>query len=309
MWIDAEERLITGKDKTNAEKVIVATGATSGIGYAAAQRLARAGVTVIGVGRSEERCRACQENLRALGPGGKSVFLQADLARQSEVIRVAGQVRETLSVLGRDQLDGLLNNAGGFSFWLTLTPEGLEHTWALNHLAPFRLSHELLPLLQAAPAARIVTVSSGSHRWLTLNWSDLQSRRDYNGLRAYGRSKLANVLFTLEWNRRQGEEGTVPAFAADPGLVRTKIGTKGTPAFVSWAWILWSARGITPEETAKGIVRLLLDPDVQTGAGIYWKHGRPLSPDPAALDADSARRLWEISERMCGLTPTLSSPV
>ena len=306
MWIDPDERLITAMDKPNTEKAIVATGATSGIGYAAAQQLARAGVTVIGIGRSEERCKACQENLRALHPGGKAVYLRADLSLQSEVVRAAAQAGETLAGMGKQQLDGLLNNAGGFSFWLTLTPEGFERTWAVNHLAPFRLTHELLPLLQAAPAARVVTVSSGSHRWLTLDWNDLQSRRSYNGLRAYGRSKLATVLFTLELNRRLGEQCSVQAFAADPGLVRTKIGAKGTPAFVSWAWTAWSSRGIPPEESAKGVVRLLLDPDVQTSAGIYWKHGRPLEPDPAALDADSARRLWEISERMCGLGPNPS---
>jgi NAD(P)-dependent dehydrogenase (short-subunit alcohol dehydrogenase family) len=309
MWIDPEERLILPMDKPNDQKIIAVTGATSGIGFAAAQQLARAGVTVIGVGRTEERIQSCQDALRAIHPAGKAVCLRADLSLQSEVLAAAEKIRAALAAMGTDKLDGLLNNAGGFSLWLTLTPEGFERTWALNHLAPFRLSHELLPLLRAAPAARVVTVSSGSHRWLNLDWNDLQSRRSYNVLRAYGRSKLATVLFTLELNRRLGERSSVQAFAADPGLVSTKIGAKGTPAFIRWAWTAWSSRGITPEESARGVVRLLLDPSVQPGAGIYWKHGRPVDPDPAALDGEAARRLWAVSEQMCGIASVNSSPV
>jgi hypothetical protein len=111
------------------------------------------------------------------------------------------------------------------------------------------------------------------------------------------------VLFTLELNRRLGEDGGVQAFAADPGLVNTGIGTKGTPFWMGWGWRIWSAHGKTPEETAKGIVRVLLDPSVQSDAGIYRKYGLPVDPDPAALDEDSARRLWDISGQMCSLTP------
>ena len=303
MWIDPKEKLIPPMDTPPAQKTFVITGATSGIGLAAARQLARGGAAVIGIGRSPERCRSCEQSLRALNPAGKAVCLRADLSLQSEVSDAAERVREWLAAAPSKWLDGLLNNAGGFSFWLTLTPEGFERTWALNHLAPFLLTRELLPLLQAAPSARIVTVSSGSHYRSRLDWNDLQSRRRYNGLRAYGRSKLANVLFTRELNRRLGERNNVQAFSADPGLVRTHIGAKGAPALVRWVWALRSAGGITPEESAEGIVRLLLDPDVDRERGIYWKHGRPADPDPAALDGKSARRLWEISERMCALTP------
>ena len=285
--------------KSNIEKTIVVTGATSGIGLAAAKQLARAGVVVIGIGRSEERCHAAQEQLRGLHPAGKAHFLRADLSLLSEVRAVAEQIRGTLA----GSLDGLLNNAGGVAFRQTQTPEGFDRTWALNHLAPFLLIHELLPSLRAAPWARIVTVSSGSHYGARLDWQDLQSRRRYSAWRAYGRSKLANVLFTLELNRRLGADCSVQALAADPGLVNTGIGTKDTPFWMGWVWRIWSALGKTPEETAKGIVRLFLDPSVQTSAGIYWKYGLPVDPDPAALDEDSARRLWEISEEMCALTP------
>jgi retinol dehydrogenase-12 len=282
------------------EKTIVVTGATSGIGLAAAEQLTRAGVTVIGIGRSEERCRAAEHKLRALQPSGSARYLLADLSKQSEVGVAAEKVREVLAGEGKQELDGLLNNAGGFSFRLTITPEGFEYLWALNYLAPYLLTRRLLPLLQAAPAARVVTVSSGTHYGSRLDWNDLESRRRYNGLRAYGRTKLAVVLFTAELNRRFGENSTVRAFAADPGLVNTGIGAKGTPALVGWLWRLWSAHGLTPEETAKGIVKLLLDPSVQKSVGIHWKHGKPVDPDPAALDGESAKRLWKISEEMCG---------
>lgn len=291
-------------DKPDTEKVITVTGATSGIGLAAAKQLASAGVVVIGIGRSEERCQAAQEQLRGLHPAGQAHFLRADLSLLGEVRAAAEQIRGLLAGSGRTALDGLLNNAGGVAFRQTQTPEGFDRTWALNHLAPFLLALDLLPLLQAAPAARVVTVSSGSHYGARLDWQDLQSRRHYSAWRAYGRSKLANVLFTLELNRRLGEDSTVQAFAADPGLVNTGIGAKGTPFWMGWGWRLWSAHGKTPEETAKGIVRLFLDPSTQSGAGIYWKHGLPVDPDPAALDEGSARRLWEISEQMCALTPT-----
>ncbi|MGB7537442.1 MAG: SDR family NAD(P)-dependent oxidoreductase [Anaerolineales bacterium] len=290
-------------DKPNSDKVIVITGATSGIGLAAAKQMASAGVVVIGIGRSEERCRAAEEILRGLHPAGKAHFLRADLSLLSEVRAVAEQIRGTLAASGRTALDGLLNNAGGVAFRQTQTIEGLDRTWALNHLAPFLLTHELLPLLRAAPWARVVTVSSGSHYGARLDWNDLQSRRRYSAWRAYGRSKLANVLFTLELNRRLGEESGVQAFAADPGLVNTGIGTKGTPFWMGWGWRIWSAHGKTPEETAKGIVRLFLDPSTQSHAGIYWKDGNPVDPDPAALDKDSAKRLWEISGQMCSPTP------
>jgi NAD(P)-dependent dehydrogenase (short-subunit alcohol dehydrogenase family) len=300
--MDPKERVIFAMTNMNTEKAIVVTGATSGIGLAAAEQLARAGVALIGIGRSEERCRAAEQRLRALHPSAKVNYLTADLSLQSEVRAAAEKVREVLTGMGTPQLNGLLNNAGGFSLGRKITAEGFELSWALNYLAPFLLTHELLPLLRAVPWGRVVTVSSGSHYGAHMNWNDLQLRRFYNGWQAYGQSKLATVLFTLELNRRLGPQSTVQAFAADPGLVNTGIGGKGTPAFVGWAWKLWSAHGLTPDESAEGIVYLLIDPNARPENGIYWKHGKPVDPDPAALDLESARRLWKISEQMCGMT-------
>jgi retinol dehydrogenase 12 len=168
--------------------------------------------------------------------------------------------------------------------------------------APFLLTHELLPLLQAAPASRIVTVSSGSHYGARLNWEDLELRRHYNGLRAYGQSKLANVLFTVGMNARLGAKSSVRAYAADPGLVKTEIGFKGTPAFVRWIWSGRRAAGVPPEESATGIVFLLTSPTVQDSADVYWLRGAPKKASAYAMDAEIAQRLWVVSQQMCGIS-------
>ncbi len=288
-------------DGSLANKTFVITGATSGIGLASAEILASLGARLIGVGRSSERCREAERRLRNAYPQAQVEYCLADLSLQSQVRRLAGEIREKLSASSTPCLDGLINNAGTFTFWMALTPEGFETQWAVNHLAPFLLTHELLPLLQAAPAARVVTVSSGSHYGARLRWDDIQLIRHYSGLRAYGQSKLANVLFTAELNRRLGPGSTVHAFAADPGLVHTDIGLKGTPRLVRWVWAWRSGKGISPEESARGVVYLATEPSIQDSPEIYWRHSVPLAPSKAAQDEDAARRLWEISAKMCGI--------
>jgi NAD(P)-dependent dehydrogenase (short-subunit alcohol dehydrogenase family) len=231
------------------------------------------------------------------------MYLTADLSEQAQIRTLGGQIQAILSnIPGRGAgLDGLLNNAGTFTWWLALTPEGFETQWAVNHLAPFLLTHELAPVLLASPAARVVTVSSGSHYGCRLNWQDLQLRRHYNGLSAYGNSKLANVLFTLELNRRLGAGAGLRAFAADPGLVKTDIGFKGTPPLARWVWERRRAGGISPEESARGIVFLLTEPSIQNSTEIYWKHNEPKPASRFGLDREAAGRLWMLSEQMCGI--------
>ena len=286
-------------------KTIVVTGATSGIGLATAEELIRQGADVIGVGRSAQRCRGAEQRLRSLNPAADVTYCTADLTLQTEVHRLAETIRHITAGRGRAAVDGLVNNAGAFTYWLTLTAEGFETQWALHHLAPFLLTRELLPLLQAAPAGRIVTVSSGSHYHTDLNWSDIQLRRRYNGLQAYKQTKLANVLFTAELNRRLGAQSGVRAFAADPGLVNTEIGLKGTPGLVQWVWERRRAAGIPAAEAARGIIFLLCEAALQDAREVYWKHGKPQSPSRQALDRVAAERLWALSERMCGTAGSL----
>lgn len=292
-------------DTSLSGKTYVVTGATSGIGLATAEALVRQGALVIGVGRSLQRCRETEQRLRSINTEAEVAFACADLSMQLQVRSLAGQIHGILQTRGKTYLDGLVNNAGTFAYWLTLTPEGFEMQWAVNHLAPFLLTHELLPLLHAAPTARVVTVSSGSHYGAHLNWKDLQLRRHYNGLRAYGQTKLANVLFTLELNQRLGANSTVRAFAADPGLVYTDMGMKGTPAIVGWIWRRRRSSGISAAESARGIVTLLTEPGITDRPEIYWLHGKPKTPSSQARDQEASRMLWEISEQMCGLAQEL----
>jgi retinol dehydrogenase 12 len=284
-----------------ASKTFLVTGATSGIGRCIAEQLVENGANLIGIGRSSERCHEAEKRLRALNPASQVDYLIADLSLQSEVLKAAEGACDILRERGRNALDGLVNNAGTFTYWLALTSEGFETQWAVNHLAPFRLTLELLPLLQAAPGARIVTVSSDSHYAARLNWDDIQLRRSYNGLRAYEQTKLANILFTVELNRRLGTQSPVRAFAADPGLVKTDIGAKGNPGLVRWIWGLRRSSGIPASESARGIVTLLTDPNIHDTSAVYWKHGKPKPSSRFSLDGEAARRLWDISANMCAI--------
>jgi len=288
-------------DQNLSGKTVVVTGATSGIGLALAEALARGGAHVIGVGRSEERSARTRAHLQELANGAGASSCTADLSSLVQVRSLAKEIRLQLAAQGKSSLDALVNNAGTFTYWLTITPEGFEKQWAVNHLAPFLLTHELLPLLQAAPAARVVTVSSGSHYNTRLRWEDIQLRRRYSGLLAYKQTKLANVLFTAELNRRLAAGSTVRAFAADPGLVKTEIGFKENPGLVRWVWDRRRASGVTPEFSAQGILYLVSEPSIQDSPECYWKDGRPKRPSRYALDAEVARRLWELSAQMCGI--------
>ncbi len=285
------------------QMTIVITGATSGIGLATAIALARRGAAIVGIGRSADRCKSAEQAVReAQTSGAYAAFLVADLSLQTEVREVADEIRASLHAWRRSYLDVLINNAATVPYWQTLTPEGFDMQWALNHLAPFLLTLELLPVLSAAPSGRVITVSSGSHYSGRLNWPDIQLRRSYTPLRAYNQSKLANVLFTLEFNRRYAASSRVRAYAADPGLVNTDLGQKSNSSLARWVWGIRRRGGVTPESAAQGLVFLASEPSIQDSPEIYWKDGKPKKPSIHALNAQSAKQLWELSAQMCGVT-------
>lgn len=274
-----------------AGRVCVVTGASGGIGKAAAAGLASRGATVVLVVRSRERGEAARDEIaRATGSRAPHVVL-ADLSRQAEVRRAADEVRSAFGAV-----HVLLNNAATYSGRRRETEDGIELQWAVNHLAPFLLTNLLLPALAAARPARVVAVSSNAHHSAALRWDDLQMKRGwYRGLRQYCNTKLANLLFTRELARRAAADG-VTANALHPGVVATELLLGGFPPLrLVRRWMR------TPEQGAATAVHLATDPSVATATGEYFIDERPVSPSPAAMDDESARRLWALSEEMVGL--------
>ena len=272
-------------------KVCLVTGSTGGIGAATAKALAARGAAVLVTGRDAGRGRAVVEEI-ASGGWGSAEFVPADLSSQDEVRALA------VAFLARhERLDVLVNNAGALFMRRRESVDGIEMTFALNHLAPFLLTHLLMDALQAAPAPRVVTVSSGAHRRARLEWDDLQSRRHYRGLRAYGQSKLANILFTYELARRSS--GTnLTANTLHPGLVASGFALNNG-AVVAYSWRLLGALvAKSVDEGAKTVVYLASSPEVEGVSGQYFSECRPVASSPVSHDLADALRLWKVSEKL-----------
>jgi NAD(P)-dependent dehydrogenase (short-subunit alcohol dehydrogenase family) len=276
-------------------KNILITGSTHGIGEAAAKALAAQGHHIILHGRSEARCQEVARQVTQQTGNPQVSFLTADLSILAQVRGLAQQVKERW-----DRLDVLVNNAGSFFLTRQLTPDGFENTWALNHLSYILLTLELLPLLKASAPARVVNVSSASHLQMKLDCDPLTGleNRPYFSWRAYGRSKLANLLFTYELARRL--EGTrVTANALHPGLVRTHIWER----YGKFARLLLEPhlrRALTVEQGAQTIIYLASDPAVDGVTGKYFVDCKAVPSSPASYDLEAARRLWEAGEKAHG---------
>ncbi len=272
-------------------KVCLVTGATSGIGLETARALARRGATVVVLGRSIERCTA---TARALRDESHSPVepLAVDLSVQAEVRRAAREFQERFA-----RLDVLVNNAGAAYLKREETADGIEKTWALNHLGYFLLTNLLLDLLKRSAPARVVNLASDAHRSVKgIDFDDIQAQKRYGTFRAYGISKLANVLFTRELARRL--EGTgVTVNAMHPGLVATNFAAQG-PRVLQWIF-RWF--GLSPEKGARTAIYLATAPEVEGVSGKYFYKQKEVRPAAAALDDSAARRLWELSEAMTGL--------
>lgn len=282
------------------KRTIVITGATSGIGLATAKALAGMGAFVIGTGRSAERCRKAEESIRRDYPESRITYLVSDLSSQQQIRNLASEIRTILEKIYKEPfLDTLINNAGMFSSRFVKSEDGIESVFAVNHLAPFLLTHELMPFLSKSRDGRVVTVGSGSHFHAKMRWCDLEMQRFYFGWNAYKQSKLGNVLFTAEFNRRFHQKTGVRAFVADPGLVQTAIAMKRSGFIVKTFWKHHIKKGATPGEGAKTSVLLATSPETTKYDAIYWKNQKPLDPNPRGLNEEDASRLWDISCRMC----------
>lgn len=269
-------------------KVCLITGATLGIGKETALGLAKQGARVVMVGRDAERTRAAADWVRQASGSATVETLLADLSLQREVRRLAAEVRQKY-----DRLDLLVNNAGAIFQKREVTAEGFERTWALNHLAYFLLTLELLDLLKASAPARIVNVASDAHKGPVLDFDDLQGEKRYRFANAYGQSKLANVMFTYALDRRL--EGTgVTANCLHPGVVATGFG-HNTPGLVKAVMNLIKPFLLSPEQGAATSLFVASDSAIAGFGGKYFEKCRAVDSSPASYDIQAQEKLWELS--------------
>jgi retinol dehydrogenase 12 len=278
-------------------KVCLITGATSGIGWETAHALATQGAMVALVGRDAERAQKAIDEIRASAPNAQIESYLADLSAQEQVRRLAQEFQSR-----HDRLDVLINDAGAMFPTHRESVDGIEMTLALNHLAPFLLTSLLLDTLKASAPSRIVTVSSDAHQSARINFDDLQLARGYGPWRAYGQSKLMNILFTNELALRLAGTG-VTANTLHPGFVASNFGKSEGP-FWAAAFTLMRPFMISAEKGAQTVIYLASSPDVADATGGYYVNCKPARSSSIARDEAAARRLWEVSERLTGL-PTI----
>jgi len=276
-------------------KTVLITGGTGGIGRAAAIGLASMGARVGITGRDRQRAEHAAATI-SLESGNRAVdVFVADMSSQADVHRLATEV---LSAYPR--LDVLLNNVGGFWAHRHVTADGLEHTFALNHLAPFLLTSLLLERLTASAPARIVNVSSGAHSMGKIDFDDLMGERKYSGQMAYNQSKLANVMFTYELARRL--EGTgVTATALHPGMTSTAFGAEDTAR--GWGPLIAVMRRFmrSPERGAETPVYLASSPEAEGVTGRYFFDRKARKSHESSYDSATTARLWRVSAELVGL--------
>jgi NAD(P)-dependent dehydrogenase (short-subunit alcohol dehydrogenase family) len=272
-------------------KVVVITGATSGIGEVAARRLADMGARIVLVARDRARGEA---SLARLGRGVKSnphSIHYGDISRISEMTRLASEI-----AAAEPRIDVLINNAGAVFGAHHVTEDRLELTFALNHMAYFVLTNGLRERLMAAAPARVINTASSAHRGRRLDFDDLQSRKAYSAINAYGRSKLCNILFTRELSRRWAGSG-VTANCLHPGFVATRFGD-GSGGWHARVFSVAKVFAISPEKGAETMVYLASSRDVADVSGEYFYKCRPATPSAEALDDGAAARLWIESAKL-----------
>ena len=287
------------RDRTDimAGKTVLVTGGTGGIGRATSEGLARLGARVAVTGRDIARTQAAAAQIAAATANPAVDAFAGDLSAQAGVRRLARDVLDTYP-----QLDVLVNNVGGFWARRHLTADGLEYTFALNHLAPFLLTNLLLDRLIASAPARIVTVSSGAQALGKIDFDDLQGERAYSRQRAYNQSKLANVMFTYELARRLAGTG-VTATVLHPGVTRTAFGAEDPTVVMQAMTRIARPFMKTPDQGAATPIYLASSPEVGGLTGRYFANGRPKKSSKSSYDTAAAARLWQVSTRLAGLPP------
>jgi NAD(P)-dependent dehydrogenase (short-subunit alcohol dehydrogenase family) len=280
-----------------AGKTVLITGGTGGTGKATAVGLAALGARVAITGRDLGRAEAAAADIRGSTGNPDVRAFGADLSSQVEVRRLAAEVLEAYP-----RLDVLINNVGGF--WATrhVTADGLEHTFAVNHLAAYLLTNLLLDRLKASAPARVVTVASNAQSLGKIDFEDLQGERTYSGQTAYNQSKLADVMFTYELARRL--EGTgVTATVLHPGVVRTGFGAEDPSRIFKLLVPLWRPFMKTPRDGAATSIYLASSPEVAGVTGMYFADSKPQASNKTSYDEVAAARLWHVNAGLVGLAP------
>jgi len=269
-------------------KVCLVTGATDGIGKVSARVLAEKGAKVIIVGRNPEKSATVLAELKSSSGNENIDLLMADLAVMQEVRDLAEQV-----ISHYDRLDVLLNNAGGYFAKHELTSDGLERTFALNHMSYFLLTNKLMELLKSSAPARIVNVSSDAHYGVDMDFENLNGEQEYKAWKAYQKSKLANVLFTYELLKKVPADITVNCL--HPGFVATNFGHNIGGFFGPVLKIAQRISAIDPEEGAKTSIFLCSAPEVKGVSGKYFYKCQPKTSSRESRNMDTGKRLWQIS--------------
>lgn len=274
-----------------AGRTVLITGGTGGIGRATAAGLAAMGAHVAITGRDAARAEDAAREIRAASGAQVDVFV-ADLSSQSEVRRLAAEALDRLP-----RIDVLVNNVGGYWDTRRLTLEGLEHTFAVNHLAPFLITHLLLDRLKQGANSRVVTVASHAHAQGQIDFDDLQGERSWSGARAYNQSKLANVLFTYELARRLQGSGVV-ANALHPGVVNTAFGSEDPGRTQRLLVPLLRPFMKDAVHGAATSIRVASSADLAGVTGRYFSNGKPRRSSPRSHDGQVAARLWQVSTNL-----------
>jgi NAD(P)-dependent dehydrogenase (short-subunit alcohol dehydrogenase family) len=284
------------------DKTVLITGATSGIGKVTALELAKKGAEVVIVSRNPFKVRQVVQQIKEVTGNPAIDGLDADLSSMAEVRELTQAFRQKYP-----HLHVLVNNAGGIYANRMLTADGYEHTFALNHLAYFLLTNLLLDQLTASAPARIINVSSRAHEGATLDFSDLQSEQHYSygGYRAYGQSKLANLLFTYELARRLAGTG-VTVNAVHPGPVASGFGMNNRGA-MGFGMRIFHQFALTPEQGADTVIFLASSPKVEGVTGKYWTNRTMVASSPESYDEEAQHRLWAVSTQLVGIAETITA--
>lgn len=285
-------------------KNCIVTGGNSGIGFETALALANSGANVLIVSRNQEKAEAAVKSIKAKSQNNNVDYILADLSSQKSI-------RDATKYILRefDKIDVLVNNAGTWFSKLVLTEDGVERQFAVNHLAYFLLTHELLGALQKSDDGRIICVGSDSHFHGKINFDDLSLGKKYHGIKAYAQSKMANVMFVYELDKllKEREIDNISINCVQPGLVKTDIGLKHTISLHGIAWRIRRMGGVTPAKGAETSIYLASSEEAKGQSGKYWDKCQPKPSSKRSYIQEDVSRLWDICKDLCGIKDYFSS--